>query len=110
MGGYTVSSRSFRRFLVRTRRIRYKSPVDPQRYREQAIVQLTELADAAHSRAISKYLPVADRQRWSKIATSVHQTANSILKAYDSHAINEKLEELTCRVEELMAEAEKSGE
>lgn len=73
-------------------------------------MQLTELADAAHSRAISKYLPVADRQRWSEIVTSVHRTANSILKSYDSHAIDEKLEELTGRVEELLAEAEESGE
>ena len=30
------------------------SPVDPQEYREQAIVQLTELANEAHSRATSK--------------------------------------------------------
>jgi len=95
---------------VRTRRIRSKSTVDPQRYREQAIVQLTELADVAHDRATSKYLPTADRQKWSRIAAYVHKTANSILEAYDGHAINEKLEELTCRVEELMEEAEKPGE
>ena len=49
------------------------------------------------------------RKRWSRIATYVHQTVNSILKAYDSHAINEKLEELTRRVEELVEEAEEAG-
>jgi len=107
---YGVSSRIFRRFLVRTRRIRLKSPVDPQQYREQAIVQLTELANVAHDRATSKYLPAADRQKWSRIATYVHKAANSILKDYDGHAINEKLEELTGRIEGLMEEAEKPGE
>jgi len=107
---YAISPRFFRKFLVRTRRIRLKSPVDPQQYREQAIVQLTELADVAHDRATSKYLPTADRQKWSRIAAYVHKTANSILEAYDGHAISEKLEELTCRVEELMEEAEKPGE
>jgi GR25 family glycosyltransferase involved in LPS biosynthesis len=108
--GYTISRRYCRKFLVRTRRIRLVSPVDPQQFREQAMVQLTELANEAHVRATSKYLPTADRQKWSRIATYVHQTANSILKAYDSHAINEKLEELTRRVEELMEEAEEPGE
>ena len=82
------------------------SPVDPQEFREQAIVQLTELANEAHSRATSKYLPTDVRQKWSRIATYVHQTANTVLKAYDGHVINEKLEELTRRVEELMEEAE----
>ena len=72
-------------------------------------MQLTELANEAHDRATSKYLPTAVRQRWSRIATYIHQTVNSILKAYDGHAINEKLEELTSRVEELMEEAEKPG-
>jgi len=86
------------------------SPVDPQEFREQAIVQLTELANEAHSRATSKYLPTDVRQKWSRIATYVHQTANTVLKAYDGHVINEKLEELTRRVEELMEEAEKPGE
>lgn len=109
MHDYSISSRYYRKFLVRTRRIRLKSPVDPQRYREQAMVQLTELANEAHERATSKYLPTDVRQRWSRIATYVHQTVNSILKAYDSHAINEKLEELTRRVEELMEEAEEPG-
>lgn len=110
LSDYSVSSRTFSEFVVRTRRIRSKSSVDPQLYREQAIQQLKELADAAHGRATARFLPTADRQKWSKIATSVHQTANSILKAYDSHAINEKLEELTGRVERLMEEAEKAGE
>jgi DNA-directed RNA polymerase subunit L len=108
--GYTISWRYDRKYLVRTRRIRLKSPVDPQQYREQAMVQLTELANEAHDRATSKYLPTAVRQKWSRIATYTHQTANTILKAYDSHAINEKLEELTRRVEELMEETEKPGE
>jgi hypothetical protein len=106
---YVVSSRCNREFLVRARRIRLRSPMDPQRYREQAMVQLTELANEAHERATSKYLPTDVRQRWSRIATYVHQTVNSILKAYDSHAINEKLEELTRRVEELVEEAEEAG-
>ncbi len=73
-------------------------------------MQLAELANAAHNRATSKYLPTADRQKWSRIAAYVHRTANSILKAYDGHAINEKLEELTCLVESLMEETEKPGE
>ncbi len=71
---------------------------------------MSELADAAHRRAIAKYLPTADRQRWSRIEAYIHQTANSILKAYDSHAINEKLEELAGRVDELVEEAEAAGE
>ena len=93
-----------------TRRIRSRSSVDPQEYREEAIVQLKELADAAHSRVIAKYMPTADRQKWSRIEAYIHQTANSILKAYDSHGINEKLEELAGRVDELVEEAEASGE
>ncbi len=64
----------------------------------------------AHNRATSKYLPTADRQKWSRIAAYVHRTANSILKAYDGHAINEKLEELAGRVDELVEEAEAAGE
>jgi hypothetical protein len=67
------------------------------------------LSGARAQRATSKYLPTDVRQRWSRIATYVHQTVNSILKAYDSHAINEKLEELTRRVEELVEEAEEAG-
>ena len=85
-------------------------PVDPQQYRERAIEQLTELADAAHDRATAKFLPTDVRQRWSRIEAYIHQTANSILKAYDSHAINEKLEELVGRVDELVEEAEAAGE
>ena len=46
----------------------------------------------------------------SRIATYIHQTANTILKAYDGQIINEKLEELTRRVEELMEETEEPGE
>ena len=92
------------------RRVRSRSPVDPQVYREEAIEQLKELADAAHGRATARFLPTADRQKWSRIEAYIHQTANSILKAYDGHAINEKLEELAGRVDELVEEAEKAGE
>ena len=87
-----------------TRRVRIKSGISPQMYREQAVQQLTELANEAHKRATSKNLPTKDRQVWSRIATYIHQTINLILKTYDNHAINEKLEELTRRVEELMEE------
>ena len=97
---YTL--RDFNKLI--TRRVRIKSGIAPQQYREQAVQQLTELANEAHKRATAKYLPTKDRQKWSRIAAYIHQTVNSLLKAYDNHVINEKLEELNRRVEELMEE------
>jgi len=84
--------------------------LDTRKTIENAIRNLDELADEAHTRATSKYQPVEARQKWARIETYVYQTINSLTKNYDSQLVMEKLEALTRRVEGLMEEDQGSGE
>ena len=102
-----VEIRSPRRGEVFTRRvrdIRESYEVDTRTTIQKAIRNLEELAEEAHKRATSKYLPTAERQRWARIEAYIYQTINSLAKTRDSQMIQEKLEELTSRVDKLMEE------
>ena len=91
-------------FPRRLRRVRERYEVDTRKTIENAIRNLEELAEEAHKRATSKYLPTEVRQRWTRIEAYLYQTINSLTKTYDSQMVMEKLEELTRIVEELMEE------
>lgn len=99
-----------RRFVSRTLRVRRVYQLDTRKTIENAIRNLDELAEEAHTRATSKYQPVEARQKWARIEAYVYQTINSLTKNYDSQLVMEKLEALTRRVEELMEEDQGSGE
>lgn len=97
-------------FPRRVRGIRDRYEVDTWATIEKAISNLVELAEEAHRLATSKYQPKEDRQRWARIAAYIYQTINSLAKTHDSQMIQEKLEELTRRVDELTKEDRGSGE
>ena len=99
-----------RRFISRTLRVRRVYQLDTRKTIENAIRNLDELAEEAHTRAKSKYQPVEARQKWARIEAYVYQTINSLTKNYDSQLVMEKLEALTRRVEEFMEEDQGSGE
>lgn|GEM_PF-1631659 len=99
-----------RRFVSRTLRVRRVYQLDTRKTIENAIRNLDELAEEAHTRATSKYQPVEARQKWARIEAYVYQTINSLTKNYDSQLVMEKLEALTRRVEEFMEEDQGSGE
>jgi len=91
-------------FPRRVRRVRERYEVDTRKTIENAIRNLEELAEEAHKRATSKYLPTEVRQKWTRIEAYLYQTINSLTKTYDSQMVMEKLEELTRIVEEYMEE------
>jgi low affinity Fe/Cu permease len=91
-------------FPRRVRGIKESYEVDTRKTVEKAIRNLEELAEEAHKRATSKYLPTEDRQRWARIEAYIYQTINGLAKTRDTQAIMEKLEELTRRVDKLMEE------
>ena len=91
-------------FSRRVRRVREKYEVNTRKTIENAIRNLEELAEEAHRRATSKYLPTEVRQKWARLEAYVYQTINSLTKTYDSQMVMEKLKELTHRVEELEEE------
>lgn len=91
-------------FPRRVRGIRKKYEVDTRKTIENAIRNLEELAEEAHKRATSKYLPTEVRQKWTRIEAYIYQTINSLTKTYDSQMVMAKLEELTRRVEKYVEE------
>lgn len=108
-----VQIRELRRgdvFTRRVRDVRESYEVDTRATIQRAIKNLEELAEEAHRRATSKYLPTAERQRWARIEAYIYQTINSLAKTRDSQMIQEKLEELTRRVDKLMEEDRGPGE
>lgn len=108
-----IQIRDLRRGKVFTRRvrdIRESYEVDTRTTIQKAIRNLEELAEEAHRRATSKYLPTAERQRWARIEAYIYQTINSLAKTRDSQMIQEKLEELTRRVDEFTKEDRGPGE
>lgn len=107
---FIVPGSERRRFISRALRVRRVYKVDTRKTIENAIRNLGELAEDAHSRATSKYQPVEARQKWARIEAYVYQTINSLTKTYDSQLVMEKLEALTRRVEGLMEEDQGSGE
>jgi len=76
---------------------------------KKAIRNLEELAEEAHRRATSKYLPTEVRQKWARIEAYIYQTLNALTKNYDSQRVMEKLRELTERVNGLMEKGPRSG-
>jgi len=107
-----VRIRDLQRGEVFTRRVRdveESYEVDTRATIQRAIRNLEEIAEEAHRRATSKYLPTAERQRWARIEAYIYQTINSLAKTSDSQMVQEKLEELTRRVDKLM-EARGPGE
>ena len=96
-------------FPRRLRRVGERYEVDTRKTIENAIRNLEELAEEAHKRATSKYLPTEVRQRWTRIEAYLYQTINSLTKTYDSQMVMKKLEELTRIVEELMEEDQEPG-
>jgi len=91
-------------FPRRVRGVREKYEVDTRKTMESAIRNLEELAEEAHKRATSKYLPTETRQKWTRIEAYIYQTINSLTKTYDSQMVMAKLEELTQRVEKYVEE------
>lgn len=91
-------------FPRRVRGVRERYEVDTRRTIENAIRNLEELAEEAHKRATSKYLPTEVRQKWTRIEAYLYQTINSLTKTHDSQMVMEKLEELTRIVDKLMEE------
>ena len=108
-----VQIRDLRRGEVFTRRVRdvrESYEVDTRATIQRAIRNLEELAEEAHRRATSKYLPTAERQRWARIEAYIYQTINSLAKTSDIQTIQKKLEELNRRVDELTKEDRGPGE
>jgi len=97
-------------FPRRVRNITDRYVVDTRKTIEGAIRNLEELAEEAHKRATSKYLPTEVRQKWARIEAYIYQVINSLTKNYDSQMVMEKLEELSRVVEELMEEDPEPGE
>lgn len=109
----TIQIRQLRRgevFPRRVRGVRERYKVDTRKTIENAIRNLEELAEEAHKRATSKYLPTEVRQKWARIEAYIYQTINTLTKTYDSQRVMEKLEELTRRVEEYMEKDQEPGE
>lgn len=50
--------------------------------------------------AVNKEIPLSDRERWTKLAAYIAQTANTIIQSYDKIKIEETLTELEQYVEE----------
>ena len=97
-------------FSRRVRRVKDSYTVDAKKIRERALENLQELAEEAHRRATSKYLPTAERQRWARIETYIYQTINGLLKTYDEEEFRERLEELYKVVDGLTKEIRELGE
>ena len=97
-------------FSRRVRRVKDSYTVDAKKIRERALENLQELAEEAHRRATSKYLPTAERQRWARIETYIYQTINGLLKTHDEEEFRERLEELHRVVDGLTKEAGEPGE
>ena len=97
-------------FPRRVRNITDRYVVDTRKTIEGAIRNLEELAEEAHKRATSKYLPTEVRQKWARTEAYIYQVINSLTKNYDSQMVMEKLEELSRVVEELMEEDPEPGE
>ena len=97
-------------FPRRVREVREEYELDTKKTIEKAIRNLEELAEEAHRRATSKYLPTEVRQKWARIEAYIYQTINSLTKNYDSQMVMEKLEELTQRVEKYMEEDQEPRE
>ena len=91
-------------FPRRVRGVRERYEVDTRKTIENAIRNLEELAEEAHKRATSKYLPTEVRQKWTRIEAYLYQTINSLTKTHDSQMVMERLEELTRDVDRLMEE------
>jgi DNA-binding ferritin-like protein (Dps family) len=91
-------------FPRRVRGVRERYEVDTRKTIENAIRNLEELAEEAHKRATSKYLPTEVRQKWTRIEAYLYQTINSLTKTHDSQMVMERLEELTRIVDKLMEE------
>jgi DNA-binding ferritin-like protein (Dps family) len=91
-------------FPRRVRGVRERYEVDTRKTIENAIRNLEELAEEAHKRATSKYLPTEVRQKWTRIEAYLYQIINSLTKTHDSQMVMEKLEELTRIVDKLMEE------
>ena len=108
--GSLATSTENERFLLRARRVRARYERDTAKTIEKALDRLEELAEMAHKRATSKYLPTADRQNWARIEAHIYQTINALMKTYDSQRILEKLEELTRNVEKLMEQGSEPRE
>jgi len=94
--------RGGRGVLIRLRRARADYKFNTKKTLEKAIKNLEELAEEAHKRATSKYLPTEERQKWAKIEAYLYQTIASISKTYDLQQIEEKLEEMNRHIEEIM--------
>ena len=96
-------------FPRRVRGVRERYEVDTRKTIENAIRNLEELAEEAHKRATSKYLPTEVRQKWTRIEAYLYQTINSLTKTHDSQMVMERLEELTRDVDRLMEEDQEPG-
>jgi hypothetical protein len=97
-------------FTRRVRRVKDSYTVDARKIRERALKNLEELAEEAHRRATSKYLPTAERQKWARIEAYVYQTLNGLLKTHDEEEFGERLEELYKVVDRLTKEVGEPGE
>jgi len=96
-------------FIARARRVRRTYEVNTRKTIEKAIRNLEVMAEYAHERATSKYLPTEVRQKWARIEAYIYQIINSLTRTYDSQMVMEKLEELTHRVKELEEEDQEPG-
>ena len=90
----TKETRGKEGILIRLRRVKKEYELDTKKVIEKAVKNLQELAEVAHERATSKYLPTDVRQKWMKIEVYIYQTMTAIIKDYDAKKVNEKLEEL----------------
>jgi len=99
------SIRGGRGVLLRLRRVRADYELNTKKTLERAIRNLEESAEEAHKRATSKYLSTDERQKWAKIEAYLYQTIASISKTYDLQQIEEKLEEMNRRIEDIMEKA-----
>jgi hypothetical protein len=74
----------------RLRRARETYTVNTRRTIEKALRNLEELADEAHTRATSKYLPTEDKQKWTRIEAYIYQTVNGLTKTRDNQEIMDR--------------------
>jgi len=87
----------------RIKKLRATFRLDTQQLRYNLINRLTELFNAASHLAKSRDIELKDRQEWTRIASYIAQTIESVSKGYDERQIDKDLAELEKMIDEAKA-------
>jgi len=77
--------------------------VDTRRIREQLLERLEEVFDLACKNAKSEGLGLPEREKWSRVASYVAQTINSVASGFDEQQIAKRIDVLERIVDEAKA-------